>query len=172
MRGLAFGLLVLPFSCPEKAAQPLDGPGVVSVEWTASRTGGFAAQPEVSWCPADSMLEILALRGDTAFGLTLFAQDSLQVGQFPVVSGGVSSTWRPQASGALRWVNDSANIGFEATGGNVQVTRADGGFVSGTLDARFKLVDGPDTLRVTGKFLDLMIKPAVGQCGRAFKPRP
>ncbi len=89
-----------------------------------------------------------------------------------MVSGAVSSNWRPLAFGALRLVNDSANIGFEATGGNVQVSRADGGFVSGTIDARFKLVDGPDTLRLTGKFLDLVIKPAVGLCGRAFKPRP
>ena len=171
-RVLAFGLLLVPFGCQEKAVQPVDGPGTVSVGWVQSRTGSFAVRREVSWCPADSMLEILGIRGDTAFGLTLFAQDSLRVGQFPLVSGAVSSNWRPLAFGALRLASDSANVGFEATAGNVQVVRADSGLVSGTIDARFKKVDGSDTLRITGKFVDLLIRPAEGQCGRVFKPKP
>lgn len=171
MRAVALGLLVLPFGCQEKAIEPLDGPGTVSVDWVASRTGKFAARPEVSWCPADSMLEILAIRGDTAFGLTLFAGDPIRLGQFPMVSGAVTSDWRPLAFGALRLASDSANVGFEATSGNVQVTRADPGVVSGTIDARFKRVDGPDTLRLTGAFVDLMVHPAEGQCGRIFKPK-
>jgi hypothetical protein len=172
MRALAFGLLVVPFSCQERAVQPVDGPGTVSVDWVQSRTGNFVVRPEVAWCPGDSMLEILGIRGDTAFGLTLFAQDSIRPGQFPLVSGAVSSNWRPLAFGALRLASDSVNVGFEATAGNVQITRADSGLVSGAIDARFKKVDGPDTLRITGKFVDLMIRPAEGQCGRVFKPKP
>lgn len=171
MRPLAFGLLLVPFGCQEKATQRLDGPGTVSVNWVASRTGSFAARPEVSWCVTDSMLEILAMRGDTAFGLTLFAGDTIRPGQFPIVSGAVTSDWRPLAFGALRLASDSANVGFEATAGNVQVTRADSGVVSGTVDARFKRADGPDTLRLTGAFTDLVVRPAEGQCGRIFKPR-
>ena len=171
MRALALGLLVLPFGCQERTIQPLKGPGTVSVNWVASRTGGIAVRPEVSWCPADSMLEILAIQGDTAFGLILFAQDSIRTGQFPLVSGAVSSNWRPLAFGALRLASDSANVGFEATSGNVQVTRADSGLVSGTVAARFKRVDGADTLRITGAFIDLIVRPAEGQCGRAYKPK-
>lgn len=172
MRTLALGLLVFPFGCQEKAVQPLDGPGTVSVEWTAAHSGKLAARPEVGWCAADSMLEILAIHGDTAFGLTLFVPDSLRSGQFPLLSGAVSATWRPLAFGALRLVSDSTNLGFEAIAGKVEVTRADSGLVSGTLDGKFKQVDGSDTLKVTGKFIDLKPIPAEGQCGRPFKPRP
>ena len=171
MRALAVGLLILPFGCREGPSQALDGPGTVSVEWVASQTGRFAVRPEVSWCRADTMLEILAFHGDTAFGLTLFPQDSIRVGQFPLVSAAVSSNWRPLGFGALRLASDSVNVGFEATSGTVHVTRADSGLVSGTIAARFKRVDGPDTLGVTGKFVDLRIRPAEGQCGRVFKPR-
>ena len=171
MRALAVGLLILPFGCREKPIQPLDGPGTVSIEWAPSSTGKLSVRPEVSWCPADTMLEILAIHGDTAFGLTLFAPDSIRVGQFPLVSGAVSSNWRPLGFGALRLASDSVNVGFEATSGTVHVTRADSGLVSGTIAARFKRVDGPDTLGVTGKFVDLRIRPAEGQCGRVFKPR-
>ncbi len=169
MRALALGLLILPLGCQETVVQPDDGPGTVAVDWTASRTGKFSSRPETSWCPADSMLEILAIRGDTAFGITLFAQDSIRSGQFPLVSGAISANWRPLAFGALRLAADSVNVGFEASSGNVQVTRADSGRVSGTFDARFKRVDGPDTLRITGKFVDLVIRPAAGLCGRVAR---
>ncbi len=169
MRAFVLGLLVLPLGCRETLVQPDDGPGTVSVDWTASRTGNFSSRPETSWCLADSMLEILAIRGDTAFGLSLFAQDSIRLGQFPLVSGSIAANWRPLAFGALRLAADSVNVGFEAAAGSVQVTRADSGRVSGTIEARFKRVDGPDTLRIIGKFVDLVIRPAAGLCGRTAK---
>lgn len=158
-----------------------EGPGAVSVSWVGRDTGSFVATARGSWCPADSMLQVTAVRGDTGLGFALFAGDTVAPGQHPVVSPEVGVEWRPQARAALRWFymrpaggpgGTTTDVrGWEATSGVVSVTATDSG-PSGTLDLHLRALGGFDTLRLTGSFTAVPVAEAVGACGRMNRPAP
>lgn len=126
------------------------------------------------------MVQIIAIRSDTAFGFSLFVEDTIRPAQHPVLSSEVSADWRPLATAALRWFamspagaegGTSTDVkGWEATSGVVSVQSVDSG-PSGTVDLRLRRVGGFDTLRLTGTFAAIPIEPAVGACGRIVRPQ-
>jgi hypothetical protein len=170
-RIVPISLLFLTACGPRNAGTGRAGSGSLSVEWTGSSRGRFSAPATARWCAMDSLLEVLAVRNDTAFGVALMAQDSVRAGAYPVHEIRPFTPGRPQASAALRWLTDVALKGYEAFGGAVTVTEGGGRLVSGTIEVRLRVPAGADTLHLTGSFQRIPIGPATGSCGRADKPR-
>jgi hypothetical protein len=165
-----FFLAVLVGSCSRGAKRPAaDTPATVDVTWSGIEKGHFSAPATGEWCPTDSLLEITAIRNDTALGVALVAQDTLRPGQHPVVLPGVVVKWRPLARAALRWIGAAENKGFEATGGNVHVTDVRGNTVSGRIDVRMAAGVQRDTLRLVGTFTRVPMHPGSTACGRVGK---
>jgi hypothetical protein len=144
--------------------------GGIHVTWTGSSAGDFAAPATARWCAADTLLEIVAVRGDTAIGLSLLPKDSLGPGIYSIYQAKVFFPFRPQAHAAVRWLGQLDLKGFEAIEGQVTVTEGGSQRVSGTLDVRFRLAAGIDSIQVTGGFDRLTVVPAAGSCGRANRP--
>lgn len=144
---------------------------MVAVEWAGVVRGKLVAVAAGTWCQADSLLEISAIRGDSGFGIALIEPDSVRPGQHPVVAPSVPVPWRPMALAALRWVTDTAVKGFEANSGNVVITAVVNREVSGTINVRLKQTDTNDTVRLTGRFTKVPWTSAVGSCGRANRNR-
>ena len=164
-------LLTLALGSGACRAQPTEVEnvaGTLSVSWTGHATGRFQAPARGAWCPADSMLQIEAIRGDTGVSLALFEKDTLARGQHPVVAPEVMVSWRPLAGAALRWFNDSEVLGFSGSGGVVSVTSTDSG-ATGTIDVRLRAANQMDTLHLSGTFTGISVEPAVGACGRVSK---
>jgi hypothetical protein len=165
------GILLL--GC-RKAAQPTgpteDQAGVVSVEWNGFVRGSFAATASGSWCARDSLLEVLAVRGDSGFGFALAVTDSVRVGKHPATAPSVVVDWRPLAVAGLRWATDTAVRGYEAQSGTIEVTDVSGGRVTGTIDLRLKQIDTIDTIRLSGSFKRIAVAPSRGSCGRVQRP--
>jgi hypothetical protein len=145
------------------------GGGEVSLRWTGSASGSLSAPATARWCPADSLLEVIAVRGDTSVGLALLGRDSIRAEPYPVVETRDFTPGRPQARVALRLLKEFELEGYEGSGGAVTVT-GNGATVSGTVDVRLRPVVGADTLRITGSFDGVTVTTAVGVCGRAGKP--
>lgn len=150
----------------------------MAVSWNGGAARGrFVAPASAAWCRTDSLLEVLAARHDTGMGLTIIAQDSIRVAQYPVVSPAVEATWRPLGRGALRVATDSTLRGYQATSGLISITAVTDSAITGTIDLRLKQFDGADTVRLGGKFTRIRIHPIPTQCGRiksapAAVPKP
>jgi hypothetical protein len=162
-------LAVLGCDGPTTTIAPNE-PGALAVSWTGRDTGQFVAAARASWCAADSMLQVLATRGDTGVGFALLAQDSVRPNQYPVMTPEIVVDWRPLASAAVRWMGSAEVKGYQAYSGVINVTAVDSG-PTGTLDVRLKVPGADaDTLRLTGTFTALAVVPAEGACGRATRP--
>ena len=145
--------------------------GRVEVRWgDSTRQAQLSAPAEARWCARDSMLEVMAFRNDSGIGFALYARDSLRAEGYPLFQAPIFAPWRPQATAALRLLTPTELRGYESTWGQVVVTDAGPGGVSGTLDLHFKLMTGTDSLHVTGSFSGVRILPAAASCGRANKP--
>lgn len=164
-------LLVLFTAACDRPATPVEPQGTLSVTWAGVTAGSLSAPATASWCAPDSLLEVVAVRGDTGVGFSLLVEDTVRVAQYPVLSGAMAVDWRPLAMAALRWASDTALHGFEGNDGKVEVTGASEGTVAGTLDLMLRVNDGTDTLRMTGEFRNVPIRPATGACGRISKVR-
>src|ERR1043166_627447 len=144
--------------------------GSIRVAWSGSAAGKFNAPADARWCPGGTLLLVLAVRNDSAFGLTLMPETALHTGRYPVVPAQPFNPSRPQAGVALRWFDETTVFPFEATSGTVTATARRGSLLSGPLDARLKRQLAPDSVHLTGGFTDLDIQPAEGPCGRANRP--
>ncbi len=157
-----------------KAQQPTgpteDAAGTVSVQWDGFVRGSLTAPATGSWCPTDSLLEVLAVRGDSGFGFALAVTDSVRVAKHSAVAPSVVVSWRPIAVAGLRWVTDTAVRGYEAQSGTIDVTAVTAGRVTGTIDLRLKQMETIDTIRLRGSFNQISVTPALGRCGRAQRP--
>ena len=152
---------------------PGGGPGgEVTLTWTGASAGQVAAAAEASWCARDTLLELIAVRNDTAVGFALLPKDSLGPGTYSVFSTTVFIPFRPQANLAFRYLDSSELKGYEGLSGSVTLSETAGGKVSGELEASLKLQAGTDTLRLVGRFRDVPVAPALASCGRANKPPP
>ena len=69
-------------AAPAPSGAPADGTLVVA--WTGSFAGRFSAPAEARWCPGDTLVEITAVRHDTAVGLTIAPADTVRAGAYPV----------------------------------------------------------------------------------------
>jgi hypothetical protein len=160
-------LLSIVLAC--RSAAP-EGDGTIAVAWTGESNGNFSATAEGRWCASDTLLEVIAVRNDTAVGFTLIAQDSPRAARYPVNETRSWTPGRPQGNIGLRWLAPLELKGYEGIGGNVMVSAGDSATVTGTFDVQLRPLTGRDTLRLTGRFTRIGFAPAVGPCGRANRP--
>lgn len=146
------------------------GDGSITVTWTGSSRGAFSAPASGRWCVSDTLLEVLAVRNDTAVGFVLIAQDSARTATYPVGQTRVWTPGRPQANAGLRWLAPLELKGYEGFGGTVTVTSGTSTSVSGTIEARLRPINGNDTLQLRGQFIRIPIAPSPPPCGRANRP--
>lgn len=170
MRFVPLALCVL--ACRAAAGRP-PADGTLQANWRDStREAHFSAPAEARWCARDTVLEITAVRNDSAVGIALFARDSLRLEGYPLFPAGVFAPWRPQATAAVRLLTTNDLRGFQSSWGKVQLTQLAANRVSGTLDLHVKLSSGADSLHLTGSFTRLAVRAAAASCGRANKPSP
>ncbi|HEU5219204.1 MAG TPA: hypothetical protein VFU23_11125 [Gemmatimonadales bacterium] len=171
MRDMLIAAAVLGAACTRRTddvAHPR--PGTLAVEWSGKLRGSFTAPATARWCPADTLLEIIAARADTAIGISLLARDSVSAGVYLVNGIQTFTPGRPQASAALRMLGDATLLGYEGMSGQITVGEGGSRAVSGTIEVRFRPVSGMDTLQVKGSFDRIPVTQAGGICGRANKP--
>ena len=146
--------------------------GELTLTWSGASTGRVVAAAEASWCARDTLLELIAVRNDTAVGLVLLPKDSLGPGIYSVFSTTVFIPFRPQANIAFRYLEPTELKGYEGLSGRVTLSETARGKLSGELDASLKLSWGTDTVRLVASFRDVPVAPALASCGRANKPSP
>jgi len=144
--------------------------GELAATWRDSLNASFRTSATARWCRRDSLLELFAVRNDTAVGVAIMPRDSLTGGEYPVFPAIPFNPLRPQATAAARWLDQVELKGFEGTSGKVILTDGRPGTVSGTLDLFFRRTGGPDTLRMTGRFVGVPVESAIAGCGRANRP--
>ncbi|HEV8197212.1 MAG TPA: hypothetical protein VGP87_11265 [Gemmatimonadales bacterium] len=170
MRAALILAVTIAIACGGRSGAPARSrPGTIAMTWTGKSRGSFMAPATARWCPADTLLEILAVRSDTAVGLALLARDSLRAERYVVNESRNFTPGRPQANVALRMLGDITLLGYDAMAGEVLVTQS-GAMVSGSLEVRLRPVSGSDTLRMQGAFQRIPVSTAQGACGRANKP--
>jgi hypothetical protein len=170
VRSILILSVVFGAACTGRAGAPArPRAGTISVEWTGKLRGRFSAPATARWCAADTLLEVIAVRGDTAVGLSLIAPDSVRAEVYAVNEAQNFTPGRPQANVALRMLGEVILLGFEGMGGKVVVTEG-GPVISGTLDVKLRPVSSSDTLQIKGSFDRIPVAPATGACGRANKP--
>lgn len=157
-------------SCSRGGASSPPGAGEMAVQWTGRTSGHLKAKALARWCASDTLLEVVAVQGDTSVGFALIAQDSAGAVDYPVNETRALTPGRPQARVALRLLKDFELEGYDAVGGRVTLTQGGSRVVSGTLDVSLRPVVGTDTLRLTGSFERIPVTQAAGVCGRANKP--
>ena len=163
-------LLMLPaLACRSGAASPPSG-GELGARWSGSASGSFRASATARWCARDTLLELLAVRNDTAVGFALLPKDSISPGVYSVFPSQVFIAFRPQANAAVRWLDDAELKGFEGVSGLVTLQASGAPGVSGTFEVRLKRADNPDTLALSGSFASVPVGRAIDACGRANRP--
>lgn len=161
---------ILLLIAPSCRPGPPEGDGTLDVSWTGPSTGRFVARAEGRWCVSDTLLEVLAVRNDTAAGIALIAQDSAGAARYPVNEVRTWTPGRPQANVGLRLLSPLEIKSYDGMSGTVIVTSGDSRAVSGTLDVRIRPMTGTDTLHLVGRFTRIPIVPAAPPCGRANRP--
>ena len=144
--------------------------GELAATWRDSLNASFRTSATARWCRRDNLLELFAVRNDTAVGVAIMPRDSLTGGEYPVFPAIPFNSLRPQATAAARWLDQVELKGFEGTSGKVILTDGRPGTVSGTLDLFFRRTGGQDTLRMTGRFAGVPVESAIAECGRANRP--
>lgn len=169
-RVLLSALLWGAAACSRESAAARPDAGEVTVQWSGGTSGSMTASATARWCASDTLLEVLAVRGDTAVGMALIALDSARAMDYPVTQTREFTPARPQARVALRLLKQFELEGYDAVSGRVTLTQGGARMVSGTLEVGLVPVVGTDTLRLTGTFERIPVTTAVGTCGRANKP--
>lgn len=144
--------------------------GELLATWRDSSRASFRAPATAQWCRRDSLLELFAVRNDTAVGVAIIPRDTLGSGKYPVLSSVPFKGIRPQATAAVRWLDQVELKGFEGTSGTVVLTDGPAGTVSGTVDLLLRRTGAFDTLRITGRFSAVPVERAIAECGRANRP--
>lgn len=163
-------LLMLPaLACRSDAASPPSG-GELGARWSGSSSGSFRASATARWCARDTLLELLAVRNDTAVGFALLPKDTIGPGVYSVFPSQVFIAFRPQANAAVRWLDDVELKGFQGVSGVVTLQASGASGVSGTFEVRLRHLDKPDTLALSGSFASVPVGQAIDACGRANRP--
>ena len=167
MRRTPFLALLICLAC-RSGTEPSAGELVAT--WRDSLDARFGSPATARWCRRDSLLELFAVRNDTAVGVAIIPRDTLTAGEYPVFPAVPFKSLRPQATAAARWLGQVELKGFEGVSGKVVLTDGLAGTVSGTLDLLLRRTGSPDTLRVTGRFSGVPVERALAECGRANRP--
>jgi hypothetical protein len=169
----ALGPLLVLAACGTSAGPAEGAPveGLLTVEWSGTHRGSFSAPAVGRWCVSDSLIEIIAVRGDTGIGLLILGQDSVRPGSYPVNSPRLFLASRPQALAVARWLGESEVLGYEGRGGQVVLTES-GERVTGRIDARLRIFHetSADSLQLSGEFTRIPVHTATPPCGRLLKP--
>lgn len=144
--------------------------GELVATWHDSLNASFRTSATARWCRRDTLLELFAVRNDTAVGVAIMPRDTLTIGDYPVFPAVPFLGLRPQATAAARWLGQVELKGFEAVSGKVALTEAPAGTVSGTLDLLLRRSGMADTLRIRGSFSGVPVGSAIPECGRANRP--
>ena len=165
-------LVLLPLAAcrPPGGSNGRSADGSLAVDWTGSAAGHFSAPAEARWCPGDTLLEVIAVRNDTAVGFSLMPRSSIEPGEYPIQSVSHASPDRPQAGVAVRWFAENEILPFEAAGGTIRVTADGSGRLSGTLRGELRRQLARDSLHLVGSFSRLAVRRAASECGRAARP--
>jgi hypothetical protein len=167
MRRIPLLVLLLCAAC-RPGTEPSTGELIAT--WRDSLDASFRTAATARWCRRDSLLELFAVRNDTAVGVAIMPRDSLTRGEYSVFPASPFNPLRPQATAAARWMGQTELKGFEGASGKVTLTASPPGTVSGTLDLLLRRTGSPDTLRVTGRFSGVPVESALAECGRANRP--
>lgn len=171
MLRLAAFLVLFVLGCRTSRAARGPVEGQLELHWNDSaRAVTLLAPVEAHWCAGDTLLQLLAIHRDTAFGVALVARDSLRPDSFLVIQGGVYVPRRPYAEAALRALGVTDLKGYTSIWGLVTLTEARKSRVTGNLDMHVA-GGGHDTLHLTGSFDRVAVAPAGLPCGRSNKPR-
>ena len=125
--------------------------GQLSAEWNGARRGAFSDRATATHCAESGIVFIEAIRADSGVAMALYPADSAVIapGTFPAMSGSTPNPPKPVVFVGLRSFEATEVRGWEAHGGTVTLDTA-GGLLSGSFDLRMQLVDGTDTLKMTG----------------------
>lgn len=164
-------LLLLPALACGPAADSPPSSGELAVQWAGSATGGFRAPATALWCARDTLLELFAVRNDTAVGITLLPTDSLGAGTYAISPPQVFVASRPQAGAAARWLDQIQLKGFEGASGTVTLRETGASGVSGSFGVVLRRTDFADSiLTLSGSFSRVPVGKAIESCGRANRP--
>lgn len=139
------------------ACQRGDGKGGdrLALRWSGSDSGAVKLRAHAGWCEEGARLEVIAVRDDQGFGLAIYPDGPLAAGEFPAFDPGIDTAHRPGASLAARWYTDAAIVGYQSDSGRLSLTRAAEGY-GAEFGFRLRSLDGEDTLRMTGRFRELV----------------
>jgi hypothetical protein len=143
----------------------------LEARWTGADTAAFGGPATAEWCDSLNLLEIIAIAGDTGIEIALYPRDSIATGAYPVHPPAAADTLPPSAAVGLRWFAQSSVQGFRGESGEVSLTRASDGLLSGRFRARAHAISGNGRLTITGSFDDLRQRPATNGCSTA-PPHP
>ena len=129
-----------------------EGSGRLQVEWNGWVTGRLRADLTGSLCAADRLVELLAYRGDTGAGLSLYFLDAVIPARYPIFDPLLLEPPRPGSAMALRWFAETALIGVEGYGGWVEVESVAGDTISGRFEVQLRNLEHTDTVVATGTF--------------------
>jgi hypothetical protein len=142
----------------------------LEARWTGADTAAFGAPATAEWCDSLNLLEILAFAGDTGIEIALYPRDSVAPGTYPVRPPAAADSLPPSAAVGLRWFAQTAVQGFQGDSGQVSLTRAPDGALSGRFRATARAASGNGRLTITGSFDDLRQRPATSGCSTALAP--
>jgi hypothetical protein len=163
-------LLLILLLCQACRPGPEPSSGELVATWHDSLNASFRTSATARWCRRDTLLELFAIRNDTAVGVAIIPRDTLSTGEFPVFPAVPFNSLRPQATAAARWLGEVELKGFEGVSGKVALTDGPAGTVSGTLDLLLRRTGMADTLRITGRFSGVPVQSGIAECGRANRP--
>jgi len=145
--------------------------GLVSVQWQGSVTGSAAVPGFAVFCPATGIAELVAVRGDTVFGVALFPRDSSRLvpGTYPVFTGATVDEPRPGALLALRWLDPAVLYSFQGSRGTVEIGEDGHGRLTGWIEGSLRGIERSDTLAVTGTFQRVPFVVASDTCAQTMK---
>jgi hypothetical protein len=128
------------------------GQGELTVEWLGADTGGISTAPRAVWCRGDTVLKIVATKGEEGVGVALFPTAEPEPGAYAIFDPVADSVrLRPGASVASRWVRDKNVAAYQGDSGSVTLTKEATG-LAGTFSVRLHGVNSSDTIRMTGHF--------------------
>lgn len=151
-------LLLLVLACRRGGDAPEGAGGRLEARWTGADTGALRAPARAGWCAEAARLELAAIREDEGMGLALYPLDSLGPGTYPAFDPGVDTTPRPGVAAAARWYTDPAIVGYQSDSGSLTLTRA-GAALTGEFGFRLTDLTREDTIRLTGRFQDVVPGP-------------
>jgi hypothetical protein len=163
--GLRWSALLVCFvvSC-DTAVKQGGQPGHLDVQWTGSNPGKISGVATAAWCAPRRLLEIRAIQGDTGIGLAIYPVETIAAASYRVLDPAKAESLPPAAGVALRWLTQTSVQGFQADSGTVKLKRSASGLLSGTLSAHARSVADTQRIAVSGRFKDLVVRPATQAC--------